>query len=118
MSCMRLDSQPRDAAISILVLGKDGFGVTAEHFKILNQQTQSRGIVVKLVICHDVETQARNHDMPLSNHWVYSINNLGEYLGIFWLSRLVDNMNGRAQNADYPKSKLSPITPTPQRLTF
>ena len=94
-------SHPAGSILTILVIGKDGIGVTAEHFVILASQTQRAGIRVRLVICHDVDTQARNHGMPLSANWVYSVNNLGKYYATFWLSKLAAVMRGITNDPDY-----------------
>lgn len=50
-------THPRGSTVTVLVLGKYGFGVCAENFMILDRQTQRAGVNVQLVICHDVETQ-------------------------------------------------------------
>ena len=36
--------------VTILVMGKDGFGVSKDQFKRLNGQIQCRGIQLKLII--------------------------------------------------------------------
>lgn len=87
--------------MTVLCMGKDGIGVTADHFRILARQAQARGIKVWLIVYHGVDTQRRNHGLELSPHWVYSINNLGKYYATFWLSKLAANMNGQAHDPDY-----------------
>ena len=96
-----VNSHPRGSTVTILILCKDGFGVCAEDFIILDRQTQRAGINVQLVICHDVETQAGNHGMRLSPSWIYSRNGLGKYFAVFWLSILAANMRGLANDPHY-----------------
>lgn len=87
--------QPRGSVVTVLYIGKDGIGVSTDLFEIFVNQTQARGIEVQLDICHDVDTQSRNHDLQLSLYWVYSITHLGRYFAAFWLIRLASNEPNR-----------------------
>ena len=88
------------SVIIIFVLGKDGFGVEVENFKKLNTQTQAYNLRVRLVICHDSETQARNGGQ-LSPIWHYSTGSLSKYYAEFWLDILAANNIGNANDHDY-----------------
>ena len=95
-----LGFHPPGSVVTLLILGKEGFGVNADNFRVLCRQTQAASIQVRLVICHDQETQRHNRNV-LTPNCIPSVNNLGKFYSEFWLDRLVANMEGAAKDLHY-----------------
>lgn len=105
-----LMENPHGSVVNILDLGKDGFSIDIDSYKALNRQTQQVGTQVRLVICHDKETQRRN-GTDLSPHWVQSVGRLSKCYAESWLCRLVANMEGAANDLDYRKGIQTYVDP-------
>ena len=62
-------------------------GVTAEDFQILNRRVQTASVRGRLlIVCHNVDYQARNHGVPLGANLIHSVDNLDIYF--VWISKL------------------------------
>ena len=85
-------SSHRNETVTILVMGKDGFGVSKIQFTKLNRQIQCRGVNIRLVICHDGQSQRKSNASLLG--WTTSSNRNDTYYQEFDYSTLVSHMRG------------------------
>ena len=91
-------SSHRGETVSILAMGKDGFGVSKIQFIKFNRQIQCRGVNIRLIICHDGQSQ-RKSDASLLG-WTPSSNRNDKYYQEFDFSTLVSYIRGLPNGQD------------------
>ena len=77
--------------VTVLAMGKDGFGVSTDQFQKLDRQLQSRGVTLALVIGHDGQSQRSSNASLLG--WTRS-NMKDKYYQEFDFATLVRYLRG------------------------
>ena len=84
--------------VTILAMGKDGFGVNATQFSKLDAQIRHRGIHVRLAICHDGQSQTSSGASLVG--WMPSSNGHDSLYQEFNLTTLVRYIQGQPNRQD------------------